>query len=295
MRHPHRQPAQHRQLHRMRPIPHYHRPPTPHPRQARPRHRPRIGHKQTDLRLIAPGPRHLRDGDTQYLDPGGEVLGEHLRAEGRTHGLVAGLGAAVDGGVGDEGVGRRADIEDQAGMRGGVEAGQQGAGQLGGEAGIGVERVVDLVGGGGGQGLDDLAAGDVVHQDGEVEIRNAGREGGDVGARGAGGVEDGGAEAAGGKFLAEGGGDGGELGGVAAVEDDVEAVLGEFVGERFADAVAGAGDAGPGVGRGAVDVAGKGGGAEVEVDEAGQAEEEEGKGEGAECGHRCLRAPKPEL
>lgn len=160
-------------------------------------------------------------------------------------------------------MGRGAEVKDQAGVRAGDEAREQGAGQLRGEAGIGVEGIVDLGGGGGCQGLDDLAAGDIVDQDGEVELRDAGREHGDVGARGAGGVEDGGAEAAGGEGVAEGGGDGGELGWVAPVEDDVEAVLGELVGEGFADAVAGAGDEGPGLASGAVGVAGVGGGAEV--------------------------------
>ena len=40
----------------------------------------------------------------------------------------------------------------------------------------------------------------------------------------------------------EGGREGGEFGGVAPVKDYVEAGEGEFVGEAFADAVAGAGD-----------------------------------------------------
>jgi len=95
------------------------------------------------------------------------------------------------------------------------------------------------------------------------------------GAGGEEGVENGGAEATGGEGVIEGGGEGGEFGGIAAVKDDVEAVPGEGVGEGFVDAVAGAGDEGPGfVIVGAVEVAGKGGGAEIEVEEAGEAEEE---------------------
>lgn len=95
------------------------------------------------------------------------------------------------------------------------------------------------------------------------------------GAGGEGGVENGGAEAAGGEGVIEGGGEGGEFGGIAVVENDVEAVLGEGVGEGFVDVVAGVGDEGPGfVVVGAVEVAGKGGGAEIEVEEAGEAEEE---------------------
>lgn len=162
MRHPHRQPAQHGQLHRMRPIPHHHRPPTPHPLQTRLRHRPRIGHKQTHTRTIAPGPRHARNGDTQDLDLGGELFGTHLRAQRRAHRLVARLGAAVDGRVRHEGVGRGADIEDQRRVCCGDEAREQGARQLRGEAGVGVERGIDLGGGGGGQGLDDYVAGNIV-------------------------------------------------------------------------------------------------------------------------------------
>lgn len=118
-----------------------------------------------------------------------------------------------------------------------------------------------------------------------MQIRGAGHEGGDVGACGAGGVKDGGAEVARGERVAQRGGEGGEFGGVAPVQDDVEAVLGEGVGEGFADAVAGAGDEGPGIaGAGVVKVAGEGGRAEVEVDEVGEAEDENGEGQGAEGG-----------
>lgn len=155
-------------------------------------------------------------------------------------------------------MGRGAHSEDQAGGGDVDEASQQGAGQLRGEAGIGVEVVVGLRGGAGGQWLEDDVAGDVVDQDGEVQVRDAGDEGGDVAVCGAAGVEDGGAEAAGWEGCAERGGDGGELGGVAAVQDDVEAGAGELVGEAFADAVAGAGDEGPRLASGAVGVAGQG-------------------------------------
>lgn len=72
--------------------------------------------------------------------------------------------------------------------------------------------------------------------------------------------------------------EGGELGWVAAVEEDVEVLEGEGVGEGEADAVGAAGDEGPGVGGWGLGwgmvVAGEGGGARVEVDEAEDVVEE---------------------
>lgn len=89
------------------------------------------------------------------------------------------------------------------------------------------------------------------------------------------GVENDGAEATGGEGVIEGGDEGGEFGGIATVKDDVEAVLGEGVGEGFVDVVAGANDEGPGfVIVGAMKVARKGEGAKIEVEEARETKEE---------------------
>ena len=51
-----------------------------------------------------------------------EILGAHFHIQRAAHGFVAGFGAAVEGGVGDEVVGCGADVEDERGGGGGCEA-----------------------------------------------------------------------------------------------------------------------------------------------------------------------------
>lgn len=98
----------------------------------------------------------------------------------------------------------------------------------------------------------------------------------DLAVGGGGSIENGGAEFALGELLTEIGHYIFEFAGVAAMEDDVEAVAGELSGETFANTIASSGHERPRLF--AVVVPREGGGAEVEIDEAGEAEKEEDYG-----------------
>lgn len=124
--------------------------------------------------------------------------------------------------------------------------------------------------------MDDLAARNVVYEDGQINVVKAGDEVRDLAVGGGRSIENGGAEFALGELMTKDGDYVFEFARVAAMKDDVEAVAGQLRGETFANAIASAGDKSPRFFTVVVLV--EGGGAQVEIDETGEAEKEEDGG-----------------
>ena len=229
---------------------------------------------------MAPGP-HIPRRDGQHLH--GQAEHPHLARQACTEGRDEGFGRCVHDLVGQANPAAGAEVHDERGTVA-TQRREQPAREAGHEARVQGDGAVDVGGRVRGQGLvggcHGRKAPDVVEQHGDVQVLHRGERPvqrcGVVGD----GVHDQDAHLRRGRLPLQGGLRGSELAGLVPEQDGVEAHRAERLRKAEPEAVAAAGDEGPG--GGAVPVGQDRGGADIGVEKGGEAVKEVEGGEEAE-------------
>ncbi len=186
------------------------------------------------------------------------------------HGHIERFGSAVYRGVRHAGVSERANIHDESWTVWSGELGKKGSCQLSGKSGVDVDRGVDLFCGIILQRLNLHIAADIIDEDGEIQMDEAGYEAVNLMIRSRGCIENDSSELEVLMLVLEQGFCSFELFGISAMQDDVEAVSGKLLGNTATDAITGSGYQSPG--SVAVEIALDRGGSSVEVAETKESE-----------------------